>query len=150
MPYTFILMSALVLYTIVYFVPKRLSYSEMYTTSIFAILFNTLVDVYLDLRLDLYGYFKKGPDYETLLVLVGIFPPFNIIYLNRFPYGEKLVIKIRYILIWAMIAVFYEYLAFKSGLLYYRKWSLLYSAMCYPFSLTITVLNYMLIKRLSK
>ena len=149
MPFIFIFISALTLYAIVYFIPKKLSFAEMYCTSIFAILFNALVEVYLDLRLDLYGYFNKGPDYQMGFVLVGIFPPFSMIYLNGFPYGKKYLIKLIYIVIWTIISVIYDYLSVKSGLLYYRKWSLLYSAMCYPFILIIAVINLKLIRRLS-
>jgi len=150
MPYIFIFISSIILYTIALLIPKRLSRSEMYSTSIFAILYNALVDVYLDLRLDLYGYFNKGPDYQMGFVLVGILPPFSMIFLNRFPFGEKILTILRYILIWTIIAVVYDFLAQKSGLLYYRKWSLLHSALCYPFVLTITALNLKLLRLLSK
>ncbi|WP_040203635.1 CBO0543 family protein [Neobacillus jeddahensis] len=130
--------------------PKKLSLSELYTTSIFAILFNSLVDVYLDLRLDLYGYFNKGADYQMGLVLVGILPPFSMLFLNGFPFGGKFVSKIRYLILWSIISLIYDFLALKSGLLYYREWSIIYSALCYPPILIIAVLNLKLIRWLSR
>ncbi|MGV3463744.1 MAG: CBO0543 family protein [Heyndrickxia sp.] len=150
MSYIFVFISALTLYAIVLFMPKRLSFAEMYYTSYFAILFNVLVDVYLDFRLDLYGYFNKGPDYQMVFVLVGIFPPISIIYLNGFPYDKKLFLKLLYIFIWLVIAIIYDYLSLKCGLLYYKNWSLLYSALCYPPILIITALNLRLIRWLTQ
>ncbi|WP_051263047.1 CBO0543 family protein [Tuberibacillus calidus] len=149
MPYLFIFISAVTLYTFVFMVPKQLSKAEMVHTTYFAILFDTLMDVFLDLHLDLYGYFQKGVDYQTLLVVIGIFPPMNILYLNNFPYGQSLWAKGRYLLIWSVIAIFYEYLAVKCDLLYYRKWSIFYSGLCYPPILIIAALNLKLLRYLS-
>ncbi|MGG4039838.1 hypothetical protein G4D61_16205 [Bacillus ginsengihumi] len=150
MPYMFVFISIFILYTIVILMPKRLSRGEMYYTSIFAILLNVFVDIYLDLKLDLYGYFHKGVDYQMVIVLIGIFPPISMIYLNGFPYDGKPFTKISYIFIWTIISIIYDFCSVKSGLLYYRKWSLFYSALCYPFSLTFAYFNLRLIRWLAR
>jgi hypothetical protein len=47
-----------------YFVPKKLTKIENYTTSTFALLFGINVDMILNLKYKLYGYF--GPGFQWL------------------------------------------------------------------------------------
>ncbi|MBM7693716.1 hypothetical protein JOC77_003160 [Peribacillus deserti] len=49
-----------ILIAIAYFVPKNIKKNEIYSTSIFAILFGFISDEVLDLHLNLYGYFNHG------------------------------------------------------------------------------------------
>lgn len=55
-------------------IPKRLTKIEMYATSAFAVIFDLIVDIYIDIRLNLYGYFNPGPDYQTLIIVFGLYP----------------------------------------------------------------------------
>ncbi|WP_053071839.1 CBO0543 family protein [Ornithinibacillus contaminans] len=150
MPYLLIIVTAVMLSFIIYLLPKRLTLIEIYSTTVFAILFNALVDVYLDLKLDLYGYFKKGADYEMILVLIGIFPFFNYLYLNGFPFMKRLRLKIGYIAVWTVIAVFYDWLAIQAKLLYFNNWTLVYSAIAYSLIYIILLINIIFIKWLRK
>jgi len=40
--------------------PKRISWIEMSTTSLFVMFLGSVADVYLDVKYDLYGFFTKG------------------------------------------------------------------------------------------
>jgi hypothetical protein len=133
---------------IIALMPKRLTWIEMYATAWFAISLAYTADVYLDLRFHLYGYFTKGrPDFETLIILFGLYPTFNAIYLNFFPVG-KLLKQIWYIIGNVAFLVGYEWLTLKIGVLYYSGWKLGYSALCYPLILLILYWNLRITKYL--
>ena len=40
--------------------PKRISWIEIYTTSLFVMFLGSVADIYLDVKYDLYGFFTKG------------------------------------------------------------------------------------------
>ncbi|MDY0393286.1 hypothetical protein ACFSMW_14525 [Virgibacillus halophilus] len=44
---------------------------EIYTTSVFAVLFAALVDTFLDFKYQLYWYFEKDIVWKWLVVLFG-------------------------------------------------------------------------------
>ncbi|MEK4870675.1 MULTISPECIES: hypothetical protein [Bacillaceae] len=44
---------------IAFFIPKRLTPIEMLTTTLFAMFLQLITDTYLDLKYDLYGYFRR-------------------------------------------------------------------------------------------
>ncbi|MCP1450171.1 hypothetical protein [Priestia megaterium] len=50
--------------------PKRISWIEMYTTSLFVMFLGSVADIYLDVKYDLYGFFTKGVDFEYLLIFI--------------------------------------------------------------------------------
>ncbi|MCL6517269.1 CBO0543 family protein [Alicyclobacillus sp.] len=141
MAYLFIALSAVVGYGIVWRIPKRLTLLEMYTTSLFAVLVNTLFDVYLDLEMGLYGYFDKGADWGMLLAIPAIFPPANILYLNFYPFGQPVLRHILYIAAWTGFALGYEALALSAGLLYYHGWRLAFSLFVYPPAMAAAALH---------
>ena len=39
--------------------PKRISWIEMYTTSLFVMFLGSVADIYLDVKYDLYGFLQK-------------------------------------------------------------------------------------------
>lgn len=133
----YLLVSVAIFNLIAYFMPKRMTKLEMYTTSLFSAFFQVMVDVYLDLKYDLYGYFEKGVQFRTSFVIFGIFPAVNIIILNYFPFHDDVKRKGIYILAWTVFLLFYEWGSVKSGYFYYNGWKLWYSALCYPTILTI-------------
>ncbi|WP_390356778.1 hypothetical protein [Virgibacillus halophilus] len=54
-----------------FFIPKHLTKMEIYTTSVFAVLFAALVDTFLDFKYQLYWYFEKDIVWKWLVVLFG-------------------------------------------------------------------------------
>ncbi|WP_043932945.1 CBO0543 family protein [Bacillus sp. EB01] len=135
--------------SIVYFIPKRLLKVDMYTTSLFAIGFHLLVDMFLDVKYGLYGYFDpKVVNWEMLGVTFGIYPAVNLMFLNLYPFHQTLLKKGLYIVICSALAVFYEWIAVKTDLFYYSDWNLLYSAIVYPLLYLSLLGNYYFIMNL--
>jgi hypothetical protein len=141
-----LMISVIVANIIAILIPKRLSMIEMYATSAFALIFDLIVDIYIDIRLNLYGYFNHGPDYRTLIVVFGLYPALNIIILNYFPKGIKS--KLFYILVWSVFLTAYEWAAINSGFLYYNYWKYIYSFVCYLVIIPILYWNLRLVRKL--
>lgn len=146
----FLLASIFVFNTIAFFIPKRMTGVEIYGTILFATVFQLLVDLYLSTKHDLYGYFVRGVEYKELLIIFGIFPAANIIYLNYFPYKKKLISKIIYILAWSSLITLYEWASVKAEYFYYNGWKLVYSALSYPFILLVLAVNLWFIRKLKE
>nr|WP_263324152.1 CBO0543 family protein [Neobacillus sp. Marseille-Q6967] len=134
----------------VIFIPKRISYMEMYTSSFLGPLMAVMADVYLDLKFDLYGFFQKGIDYQYLLIFFIVYPAANIIFLNLFPFKKPVMQKILYILFFSGLTVLFEFLATFSEVFYHNGWKLWYSAVAYPLLFTLLLLNLLLIRKLNK
>lgn len=118
---------------------------EMYATSWFALTFVLIVDTYLSLQFDLYGYFFEGGfDYRTLIVHFGIYPTYNIIFLNFFP--KKRLNQLLYILGHSFILVAFEWTTIKVGAFHHKEWEIWYSAMLYPIILLILYWNLKLLR----
>lgn len=144
----FALVSALLFTSIAYLIRKRITYIEMYATSLFTIVFQLIVDIILEFNYNFYGYFEYGVDYKTFIAIFLIYPPLNIIYLNYFPLEKSIWMKLVYILLWCIFSVVYEYLSVNYGFFYYENWNLWYSAMIYPFVYIILTINFIWIKKL--
>ncbi|WP_462412806.1 CBO0543 family protein [Neobacillus sp. Marseille-QA0830] len=127
-----LILTVIVFNSIVIFIPKRLSGIEFLTTTIFAMLLQMMVDVFLDLKYDLYGYFGKGVDWETLIYIFGIYPAINIVFLNFYPYEKKLIFKFGYILAWGVLAMVYETIFQWTDTFYLNGWKRGYSVILYP------------------
>lgn len=145
----FIVISLIILYTFIFFMPKRISKLEMYTNSLFAVLFATLTDLYLDVKYHLYWYFGREVDWIWLIVLLGGKPAVTIIYLNFFPRAGPALKKAAYIAGWTVFLTAFEYGAVEIGeFLHYGKWNLLYSFILYPFIILILYWNFLVIRKL--
>ncbi|WP_010098645.1 CBO0543 family protein [Ornithinibacillus scapharcae] len=144
----FALISAFLFTAIAYLIRKRITYVEMYTTSLFSIVFQLIVDMILEFKYNYYGYFEYGVDYLTFIVIFLIYPPLNIIYLNYFPLENSHWKKLLYIILWCAFSIGYEYLSVRYGFFYYENWKLWYSAIIYPFVYLIITLNFLLTKKL--
>lgn len=125
---------------IAFFIPKRLTPIEMLTTTLFAMFLQLITDTYLDLKYDLYGYFRKGADWESFIYILGIYPAINVIFLNYFPYKEGVKTKIIYVFIWGVIAMVYETIFIWSGTFYLNGWKQIYSVFTYPVLYVILML----------
>lgn len=146
-----ITITCLVLFNIIaYFIPKKLSRSEMYSTSLFALLYGTLTDMVLDLHYNLYGYFEKGFQWTGLLVEFLYFPSINIIFLNLYPFSKKFYYKILYIIVWDIFSLFFEWFSVHSHIFYYNGWKLWYSGLVYPFIFLILLINLKILKKFKR
>lgn len=131
-------------------VPKHLSSRELYTTSLFSLAFQLFIDSFLDFEHNLYGYFDHGLEFHSLLIVFGIYPAVNILFLNFYPYKKSLSRQILYIIVWSIFSLVYEWLSIKTNVFYYNKWSLWYSALCYPFIFAIYAFNLYMIRKILK
>jgi len=128
----FLILSVIVFSLIALFIPKRMCGIEIITTTLFALYLEALVNVFLDFKYDLYGYFSKGVDWRGLFYGFGIFGQVSIVYLNYFPYNKKLMSKVIYIIGWSVFAYIYELLFLWSKTYYYNGWKYWYSLIIYP------------------
>ncbi len=51
--------------------PKRISWMEMYTTSLFVMFLGSVADVYLDVKYNLYGFFTKGVPKQKCFIITN-------------------------------------------------------------------------------
>lgn len=130
------------------FIPKNLTRDEMYSTSLLAGIFQLLVDIFLDVKYELYGYFEYGVDWLSLIPIFGIYPALNIIFLNYYPFSGEAMKKVIYIIGWAVFALVYEWSSVQAGWFYYNGWKLWYSALCYPAIYFILAKNLELLRNL--
>lgn len=133
----------------VWLIPKRISIMEMYTTSFFALFLATMSELFLDIKLELYGFFETGVDWEYILIYIFIYPAVNILFLNFYPFQKLLLNKAGYVLLWTILTTLFEYLSLQTEVYYYKEWKLEYSMMCYPFIYVVLILNLNLIRKLS-
>lgn len=132
------------------FVPKNLTRDEMYATSLFAVNFELLVNVFLDIKYDFYGYFGPGVDWFTLLPIFGIYPASNIIFLNYYPFSGVNIKRVLYIAGWVLFTIVYEWSSVQAGWFYYNGWRLWYSALCYPVIYFLLAKNLELFRNLKR
>ncbi|MGG0548642.1 CBO0543 family protein [Priestia megaterium] len=128
--------------------PKRISWIEMYTTSLFVMFLGSVADIYLDVKYDLYGFFTKGVDFEYLLIFIFVYPAANSVFLNFYPQSKSLAKKSLYITVWVILTTLFEYISAQTEVFYYNEWKTLYSFFCYPFLYIAMVLNLKMIRRL--
>lgn len=121
---------------------------EIYTTSIFAILFNLLTDLYFDVKYDWYSYFEIGVQWVYIPLIFGLFPALSIIFLSYYPFSKKTRYKFYYIIAWTLFGVVYEWASIKAGMLYYNGWEIWYSAAAYPFIFKLLVYNLHITRKL--
>lgn len=135
---------------VIILIPKHISIAEMYTTSFFAPFLAALADFYLDVKLDFYGFFNKGVDWEYLLIFIVIYPAASILFLNFYPYKKHLMNKMTYVLGFSILTTIFEYIASHTDVFYHNEWKLWYSAICYPFLYMLLFLNLKVIRSLQK
>lgn len=128
----FLILMVLFFNLVVFFIPKRMSHNEIVMTTLFAMVLQLTVDVYLDLKYDFFGYFTKGVNWSSLIYFWGIYPAITITFLNFFPYGKSLIRQCLYIGVWTVFSLIFELLFIWTKTFYYNSWKLWYSALCYP------------------
>ncbi|RDU35976.1 hypothetical protein DRW41_15390 [Neobacillus piezotolerans] len=134
----------------IFLIPKRLSVMEMYTTSLFASLFGVVTDLFLGVKLNLYGYLNKRVDWEYFLILLFVYPAANILYLNFYPHSGGVLKKALYIILSTCIVGLMEYISIQTNVFNYRGWNIWYSLIAYPIIFIILALNLKVIRKMSK
>ncbi|SDQ67166.1 hypothetical protein SAMN05216232_3014 [Virgibacillus subterraneus] len=145
----FLLVSVAVFNLAAILVPKNISLIEIYGTILISIVLHLLIDIFLDLKYNLYGYFDKGVDSKTLIFTFGIYPAVNIIIVNLYPLVHGILSKTLYILIATIFALSYEVALLFVNIFYHNEWRLWYSAIIYPFLLILLFLNRKFLKHLA-
>jgi hypothetical protein len=140
--------TGIMFWLIVIFSKKHISKMEMYTSTFFALYFELLANVILDLKYDLYGYFNKGVDWATLPALLVIFPAINILFLNFYPFTKSISKQLLYILLCSIIGISFEWVYLQTEFFYHNGWSLWYSFLSYPIIFYILFLNLRIIRKL--
>lgn len=143
---TFLAISIVLFNTAAFYIPKRVKPDELLSASIFVLFLQLLVDIIIDLKYDMYGYFHKGVDLQYFVPLFGIFPAFTIILLNLYPFNKRFIHKLAYIIGVTLFCLAFESLSIKAKYLYYTIWKLWFSALAYPI-LIIIILFYLYILR---
>lgn len=58
----FLLVSVILFNGVAFFMPKRLGRADMFVVALFGGVFQLLVDMFANVKYDLYGFFQKGVD----------------------------------------------------------------------------------------
>ncbi|MBS4219024.1 hypothetical protein KHA96_11925 [Bacillus sp. FJAT-49711] len=130
--------------------PKNVAIWELYFTGLFAAFIAAIADYYLDVKLDLYGFFRKGVDWEYLPIFIVIYPAVSMFIVNFYPYQKPLTMKFIFILGCTLLTTFFEYIALHTNVFYYNHWKLWYSAFCYPILYTVLIFHMKFIRKLTK
>ncbi|MFT8320145.1 MAG: hypothetical protein ABF649_04500 [Bacillus sp. (in: firmicutes)] len=119
----------------------------------FTISFQMLFDIFIDFKYAGYWYFSKDIDWQSILNIVFLVPPVNIIFLNYFPFKQAIFKQFCYIICWDIALLLYEKIALLSepwGYFHYGWWKLSYSALLNPILLFLLVLYFKYICYLEK
>ena len=148
------LLLSVVLFNIIAFkINKRLTLSQIVQIWTFTIAFQLLFDLIIEFKLHSYWYFSGGVDWVGLIPRMVLIPPVNIIFLNLFPFGKSVMIKIAYVTSFVVAILLYELATLLPppwGYFHYGWWKIWYSAILDPILLYILLGFYKWILRLEK
>ena len=130
-----------IIFFLAIFVPKRISFIEIYSTFFFAYWLGITTDIILDFKYNLYGYESNGIQLTCLVFVTTIYFSVNTLFLDFFPYNKSLLKRILYILLWSIFSIAYESTLVHTGFFYYKGWRWWYSALLYPILFSVLRLN---------
>lgn len=148
-----LLLSVFIFNFLAYKTNKTLNKNQSVHIWSFTIAFQLLFDTFIDLKYHGYWYITPGIDWEAFPAYTVLIPPVNIMFLNWFPYKQSLFKIVRYIFVWELFLLFYEWLASLPSPLGYFKygwWNLGISAIVNPVLLFILVGYYKWIRKIEK
>jgi hypothetical protein len=143
----FLTFSVVVFILVAIIVPKKLPKHELYAIALFSIMLGFVIDIILDLKYNLYGYFKPGVDFAGFLPIMFIFPSSGVLFMNFYPFRESIGKQISYILGWTIFNLIFEYLSIASGYFYHNGWNYWLSAVSYPFLLLLHLVHLKIFRR---
>lgn len=146
----FSIISCLAFSTVACFIPKRIKRYEQYTTAVFATALGLVVDMILAVKLKLYVLDKPGVQYTPLIAQIVLYFTSSIIVLNFFPFNKSILRKLAYVSGATALTLLFEAAAYMTGFIKYYKWSIGYSALCYPFLILLLVGHHRFFQWLSR
>jgi hypothetical protein len=130
---------------------KRLNASEIVQIWTFTIAFQQSFDLIVEFKLQGYWYFDKGVNCLGLLAHSVLIPPVNMIFLNGYPYKDKTIKQIAYVLFFVIAILLYELITLLPspwGYFHYGWWKLWHAAIVDPILLYILLGFYKWIRSL--
>jgi hypothetical protein len=125
----FMTIASIVANLIVWFMPKRLTRKEMYSTWLLMVVFTRTADQLLDLVLHLYDQLGPGIEWQAV-VIQSIFPgAVGILILNFMPKNRLKFFS--FTIGCTLLSVVFEWITIRVDYLTYNNWSLWYSAGVY-------------------
>lgn len=146
----FLLGSVVVYNTVAFFIRKKLSIQEIYSSLLFALFLDVLVDTFASFEYEAWGFFHKDrAEYAALWIILGIYPACALLITNWFPFHSSWWIKFMYIMAWALYSTFYEWLTLELDILWHANgWNLWYSFLVYPPMYTVLLLHLWFVRKL--
>lgn len=131
---------------------KRLTSNQIHHIWTFTIAFQFTFDLLVEFKYCQYWYFGKEVEWIGLLPHILLIPPVNMIFLNWFPFAEKIGKQIIYLTIWILGMLIFEELTLLPepwGFFHYGEWKLWYSAIIDPILLFLLLGYYKWICKLT-
>ncbi|MFL0363927.1 CBO0543 family protein [Pseudobacillus sp. 179-B 2D1 NHS] len=122
----------------------------IYSTCFFAYAYGLTFDMIFDLHYDFYGYFQKGFQWKGFFGTILYFPSISLLFLNFFPFEQKISIKLLYTLCWSIFSTFFEWVSIQTGFFYHNEWKLWYSALLYPIIFFTLVINMRFVQKINR
>lgn len=138
------------LHTLCIVIPRRMSCAEIYASTIFVLYLQAVTDIYLNLKLNMYGYFGAGPDWISLVLIWGTYPALSYLILTTLRYCDGLAKKAVLVAVWSFVLLALEAAFLESGTLYYVTWELWYSAVSYPVIIAVMAGNLKLFRGMQR
>lgn len=145
----FLLVSVILFNGIAFLMPKRLKRADMFVIALFGLGFENFVDMFINVKYDLYGYFNKGVDWLSLIPMLGLFPSTILIFFNFYPWNNAKR-SVLYVCSASAFLVGFEYLSLLAGYFYYHGWKLWWSVIEYPLLLYLNIVFYKAYRHLTK
>ena len=86
-------------------------------------------------RWNWYGFFEPQViDWQTTLIILGIYPAATVLLINWYPYERTMTAKVAYVLAWSVYSTAVEYTFYLVEYEHFHiGWKWWYSAISYPF-----------------
>jgi len=124
---------------------KKLNANRVLHIWMFTSTFQLLFDTFVDFKYLGYWYFTKEIDWISILNIIFLVQPVNIIFLNYYPFKKKMHIKLLFILCFNLIILLYEKITLLPepwGYFHYGWWRIWYSAIINPFLCLFLIFYY--------
>ncbi|WNF24688.1 hypothetical protein [Mesobacillus jeotgali] len=130
-----LLLSVVIFNIIAFKMNKRLTLTHIVQIWTFTIAVQMLFDLIIEFKFHSYWYFGMGVDWEGLIPRTVLLPPVNLIFLNLYPFGKSVKIKIAFIICFVVAILMYELATLLPepwGYFHYGWWKIWYSALIDP------------------
>ncbi len=130
---------------------KRLTPNQIVHIWAFTIAFQQSFDSIIEFKYHGYWYFDKEIDWIGILPHTILIPPVNMMFLNWYPFKEKIIKQCSYILLWVISILVYETITLLPqpwGYFHYGWWSIWHSAVIDPILFLILLKYYKWISKL--